>query len=1102
MGDPDSPGGPSPALRLHLLGRFEVVRGDAPIPDHAWRRRRPADLLRLVAISPGRSLTREEAVAALWPDKEPSSGANNLHRALYDLRQILGGRALDIERGRLTLDPGVWVDVDAFERAAAAGTREGLVEAVALYRGDLSPEGAEPWLAQRRKELRERFAAAAAPLAREAAQLGDAGAAVPLLRRILEVDPLREEAHRDLMRLLALAGRRAEALRAFDACEGALRAAGRPPSADTGALRQAIQLGTVGPAQERSTLDGARRAARRLLGTPEPPPVRGRNALLLLLEALVERGAGMLVLLGERGVGKTRLAIEGARFAQGRGATVLSASAGVWPGSPYGIFADLFRQEHGGPDPLAAPPGAPSDVGRRSIHGAVIDELRALSAGRPLFLLLDDLHAADESSLNLVHDLALRAADLRLMLVATCRDDEVHAGRPIQTALAHLDVAGLARGVRLPRLSLAGTREQLADLLGATPEDRFLSQVYRATDGSPFLVEEAALAHQEARAVPADPAVSLRARVARLGPRAETLLAAAAVVGRRFEFELVHPVSGLSAHDAVRTLEESLSARLVDEDGSGYLFRHDLVREALYDALPPARRSALHAAVAAALEATPGGAARPELLAWHRERAGQVARALGHLVAAGQRAAARACLAEALAFHARALELAPRTGAPPAQRFALLDAAGRAQLALGETAAAARSFEEAGHTAEGAGLAVGPRARTQRLAALALAASGDPAGAFAAVERGLALAGEGDDAERAALLHLAAQLHYHEGHPVEAVAAARSCRAAARLAGDLDLDARAADMEAIARALDGEPLPALDDAIRSADRRAQDIAPEHPIDVHLALWDRDLLGDRTCTELARAAAALNQRARLRQAPEAAASGRYGEGVVALAAGQHEIAEALLRDAREGFRQAGASAGEALSMERLGTLLAQLGRFEEAADLLARGVVLAERGVLRRHVLTRLHVAEVRTRLAARLPGQAESAAREASEAAARHGECLACDAVLRPEAVRVELAFGRIDEADAEVRALEELARQRGGRGLQAVTRFARARVQAARGKVEEALVSLAQARAGFQASGLRYEAARTVRLEARLRGSVPEAWATLDALVRVDADA
>ncbi|HTN53533.1 MAG TPA: transcriptional regulator, partial [Anaeromyxobacter sp.] len=128
-----------------------MVREDVPIPEAAWRRRRPADLLKLVALSPGRAVVRERVLESLWPDKDAASAANNLHRALYDLRQVLGGRWVDISRGELRLRPDVWVDVEAFERAVAEGGPARWSEAVALYRGDLSPEDpASPWLAPHR----------------------------------------------------------------------------------------------------------------------------------------------------------------------------------------------------------------------------------------------------------------------------------------------------------------------------------------------------------------------------------------------------------------------------------------------------------------------------------------------------------------------------------------------------------------------------------------------------------------------------------------------------------------------------------------------------------------------------------------------------------------------------------------------------------------------------------------------------------------------------------------------------------------------------------------------------------------------------------------
>jgi len=1105
-------------LKLHLLGRFEVVRADAPIPAHAWRRRRPADLLKLVALAPSRALGRDAAIEALWPDKDPASGANNLHRALYDLRQILGGRWVDIEHGQLTLRPDVWVDVDAFEEAASAGGPERWAQAVALYRGDLSPEDRDsPWLQGRRALLRTRFLDAALPLARGAAQRGDAPLAIPLLRRVLEVDPATEEAHRLAMRLLAETGRRAEALRQYDACEAALRLAGHSgASEETRALWSAIQRGEVGPSKAQPVLDGARRAARRLLGTADPPPVRGRGPVLLLIESLLEQGAGTLVLLGERGVGKTRLAVEGARLAQARGATVLCGTA-TGGGAPYGLFADAFAEEARANPAFASPlageaPGtgvAGEDV-RLRIFDAVEQALRAAADGRPVYLVLDDLHAADESSLNVLHLLARDARTLRLMIVATCNEGAIHAGTPIQMALAHLDCARLARGVRVPRLGLAATREQIADLLGEPPPEDTVAQLYGITDGSPFLTEEIVRAQREsgAAAPPPIPAAAIRGRVERLGSRAEALLAAAAVAGGRFDSELVRPVSGLTAHEAVTALDACLEARLLDEDGAGYRFHHALVRDAIYDGRSPARRASLHGAIADELEtAVPAGGEPPsEALAWHRRRAGEDERAVVHLVAAGHRAAARAGLREALAFFTEALELAERTGSGDGpQALELLDAIGRVQLGLGELGGAARSFSDAARLEDSAaGFLPTPeqRARAHRLAAIALATAGQLRAAATEIEEGLAaVESRGDDA--AALLHLRAQLLWHERRPAEALAAAEASMERAREAGDADLAARGADLVALARAMLGDPLRPPQDA--GGDRARQDLAPEHPVPVHLVLWDRDLLGDATAGEIGEAAALLAQRARQRDAAGAIAEGRHGEGVAALAAGDLDLAEEALRDALERHRAIGSAIGEALSLERLAALLTVRGRLDEALALVDLGIVVAERARLRRHALTRLHAMEARNRLAAGALYSAEDAVREASETAVRHGECAACDAAFRPEAVRVALARGRIGDADVEATLLENIARQRGGRGLVATSRFTRARVLAAHGRTDDALAALAHARAGFLGAGHRLDAGRTVRLEARLRGAgwtMPEELRALDALVLVDADA
>jgi DNA-binding SARP family transcriptional activator len=1112
--------GRAPTLRIHLLGRFEVVRDDAPVPAQAWRRRRPADLLKLVALAPGRTLAREAVVDALWPDKDPASGANNLHRALYDLRQVLGGRWVDIDHGRVRLDPGAWLDVEAFEDALRTGGPEGLATAVALYRGELCPEDRDaPWLAPLRASLRRRFAEAVDPLAAEAAAAGDVARALPLLRRLLEVSPDREDVHAALVRLLGHAGRRAEALRQVDACEAALRAAGRgPPGEELRALRDAIRRGELGPPRPAVPLDAARRAARRLLGTADPAPLRGRGPSLVLLESLLERPAGGLVLLGEPGVGKTRLAVEGARLAQARGATVLCGVASGHGGAAFSLFADLFRAEArahpGAPDPfqsLRVPGAAGGDESLRArLFDDVRDALATLAQGRPLYLLLDDLHEADESSLNLLHLVLRRAAGLRLVVVATVREDAIHAGTPIHMALAHLDVERLARGVRLPRLGLAATRELVEDVLEAAPPEAVLSRIYRITDGAPLFVEQVARAHREAGELPATPAAAIRARAARLGPRAEAFLAAAAVEGKRFDADAAARVAGLGAADALAALEASLEARLVEEDGAGHRFHHALVREALLETLPPERRAALHAAHADLLEeaaARPGAEPASEAIAAHRLAAGQGGRALRPLLAAGHRAAARGGLREALSFFAAALEQLGAGGAGDgAARLELLDAMGRAQLGLGELAGAARAFLAAAEARDASGAEPSPdaRARARRLAAVALAAGGHAAGAEEAITRGLVDAADGLGDEAAALLHLRAQLLFHAARAEEALAAAEACAAAAARAGDADLVRRGRDLAALARGLAGA-APAADPSGALAERGAQETAPEHPVDLHPLLWDLDLLGDLGVDAIGRAASLLEARAAERGAHDVAAAARVAQGTLALAAGRLEAAEAALREGVESHRAAGAALGEALATAALGTALTLRGRFDEAMDLLGEGVVVAERATLRRHALLRLHAAEVRNRLAARSAAHAEEALREASATAARHGPCVACEAVFRPEAVRVALARGRLPEANEEAAALEELARRRGGRVLGALARVARARVLAASGRADEARELLLLSRAAFLAAGHRYEAARCVRLESRLAGpglfSDP-ALAALDGLVAIDADA
>ncbi|HYS79091.1 MAG TPA: AAA family ATPase [Anaeromyxobacteraceae bacterium] len=1098
-------------LKVFLLGRFEVVRGDAPIPHSSWRRRRPADLLKLTALTAGRVLSRERVIETLWPDKDPSSGANNLHRALYDLRQILGGRFVDLEHGQVRLRPEVWVDAAAFAASAAADEElPALEDAVGLYRGDLCPDDHDSaWLAAPRAELRARFASAALPLARASAAAGDARRAIPLLRRLLDVEPVAEEPQLLLMRLLAEAGRRADALRQFDAAEAALRLAGLgPPAPELRELRERMLRGDIGPAHGRLAYDGYRRIARRLLGSPEPPPLRGRTSSLLLFESLVEQGAGTLVLLGERGVGKSRLAVEGARIAQESGAVVLSGMFDSSRPAPYAAFADLFADYlraggTGARDPFAEPSGRARthEAAQAHLIAAIREQLAALAGGRPLYLLVDELHRADEASANLFHELARSARALRLMLVATCREDGVRSGAPVQLLLSHLDCERLARGVRVQRLDLAGSREQLADLLGTAPGEALATQFYRTTDGSPFYTEELARAFKESGQVkvPEDPAAAVRERVARLGPRVVALLEAAAVAGPRFEFELVKPASGLTTHDALAALEQVLEARIVQEDGAGHHFHHSLVREAIYEALTVARRAALHRAIADAVEAraavTPGGIEdAAEELAHHRAAGDQPERAFAHLLTAGHRAAARAGLREASAFYERAFAAAGGAGASGPRRLELHEALGQVQLALAELPGAARTFERAAGLGDAAGWRPGPeqRARARRGAALGLLVGGRRTEARAQLDAGLADAMLGSGDERAETLHLLAQLAWHEGHNQEALELARRCADEALQVGDGVLALRGQDLAIVAAGRAG------DEATGSSTEVAEP-GPEQPFEVHLVLWENDLLGGRTVGELSADAGALRALAAGRQAPITVAMAGVLEGTLALSAGQLDVAETTLREARAHFQYGGSAFGEAFALDRLGALLTARGRLDEGLELLGEGIVLAERAVLRNHALARLHATLAQNRLVAGAVYAAEDALRVTSELLARHGECAVCHALFRPELVKVVLARGQVEDATAHAAELDALAARRGGRALGAIASATRGRVLVARGEAVTGAAALREAAAAWEALGAELEAARATDLAARaLRaGGGPQRQEEAEALAR-----
>ena len=213
-------------LRIELLGGFRVTSGVGAVPDAEWRRRKPAALVKLLALAPRHRLHREQVMDVLWPELSPAPAAANLRKALHYARHALarddGSRLIGTDGELLCLpSAGLWIDVDAFRGACGQARQTGdpaaYREAVELYRDGLLPDDRyEEWVAGRRDELEREFLSIVEELAALLEGRGDLAGAIAAAGRLIAVDPAAEEAHVRLMRLYALAGRRGEALRQYE----------------------------------------------------------------------------------------------------------------------------------------------------------------------------------------------------------------------------------------------------------------------------------------------------------------------------------------------------------------------------------------------------------------------------------------------------------------------------------------------------------------------------------------------------------------------------------------------------------------------------------------------------------------------------------------------------------------------------------------------------------------------------------------------------------------------------------------------------------------------------------------------------------------------
>ncbi|HEX6608615.1 MAG TPA: AAA family ATPase [Chloroflexia bacterium] len=497
------------------------------------------------------------------------------------------------------------------------------------------------------------------------------------------------------------------------------------------------------------------------------PVLIGRRREVEALERqwqLVAAGQGQAVLIaGDAGIGKSRMLLEMAGRARRQGWRVLIGHCSPYDAHlPYAPLLDALRAyvhtlpladvaalfgpqapellkllpELAAllPDAVPSPALAPAAEKRR-LFEAVYRFLAGLTAERPLLFGLEDMHWADDTSLELLHLLARRISGDAILLFATYRSDEPVArpGTPWARSIADLERERLITEVRLQPLDPDDIRAMVAEVFALdTPVGaEFVEAVYARTEGNPFFVEELLKALVESgELVPAGPAWdrapidrldlprSVREAILRrldgLDPLTLQVVDTAATVGRYFDFAVLQEVTGLSEDALLIAVKQLLNQQLISLerrfgwDHQGYLFRHALTRDAIYERLLPQEQRALHRRVAETLEQIyrQQGSTAGHLgeLAHHYHSAGGWAQAHGYGVRAGDQARALDANAEAAGHYTRALDAAARLGDVPAADYAQLHhTRARVYTLLGQLAPAEAGYTEARRLARRAG---------------------------------------------------------------------------------------------------------------------------------------------------------------------------------------------------------------------------------------------------------------------------------------------------------------------------------------------------------------------------------------------------------------
>jgi DNA-binding SARP family transcriptional activator len=668
-------------LSVALLGDFFVSYNDVPVKD--IDKPRMQSLLAYLLLHRDAPQSRAHLAFLFWPDTSEAQARTNLRNLLHHLRHALPEADSYLDASGQSLqwrpDSPYILDVADFEAALSraeqagqkndlAAVRQGLEQAVALYKGDLLPSCYDDWIIPAREGLRQAYLSTLERLVRMLEEGRDYPSAISYAQHLLRYDPLHEATYRHLMRLHALNDDRAGALRVYHTCTTVLqRELEVEPSAAT---RRAYQQ-LLGEKAQPSPMPQTPTAFSPLVG-------RGREWTQLLQgwrSVSLDGEPKVILLSGEAGIGKTRLVEEMLQWAARQGITSASARCyaaegdlayapvtawlrahplapmeDVWLAEISRLLPEIITQRPDLPKPLALTEAWQRQHLFEALSRAI------LSISQPILLAIDDLQWCDRDTLEWLHFLLRYERKDRLLVLGAYRPEEIGGSHPLRSLLQALRLEGLVTEIELAALDEAYTATLASQVAGMEVSIENARHLYRQTEGNPLFVVESVRAGLPVQdrmpdseptddlapgemGLPAKVLAVLESRLAQVSPSSQALTELAATIGREFSFKLLERACGCDQDTLVRKLDELWQRRIVREHGAeSYDFSHDKLREVTYLKMSCARRRLLHKQVAQALETLHGAELDPlsHQLASHYDRAGLPRQAIPYYLRAAE----------------------------------------------------------------------------------------------------------------------------------------------------------------------------------------------------------------------------------------------------------------------------------------------------------------------------------------------------------------------------------------------------------------------------------------------------------------------------------